>query len=76
MTAAECIGDKEPHERDASSVVINAQSVESESKENENKETVNSDSTLSPEESSAISNSYSITMTMVLTIIGLSGYFI
>ncbi len=76
MTAAECIGDKEPHDRDAASVVLTAQSAESESKEDESKSEQHSDDSASPAENSASSISYSTVMTTVLAVVGFSSYFI
>lgn len=70
MTAAECVGDSEPHERDADSVVINAQSVEA-----EKNDAVEEDATKAASESAAVKYSYS-SMTVFLMIASLVAYFL
>lgn len=71
MTAAECVGDSEPHERDADAVVINAQSIE-----DEKNDAVEEDSTkAAASESAAIKFSYS-SMTVFLMVASLVAYFL
>jgi hypothetical protein len=41
MTAADCIGDREPHDRDISSSVVNAQGAESAEEQKQHSESVN-----------------------------------
>ena len=73
MTAAECVGDKDPHVRDTAGGVLNAQSADSEGEVVEvNKHT--EESAPSVVESAAGSLSYSA-MTFVFAVAGLSSYF-
>lgn len=73
MTAAECVQDEEPHDREDRAILVKAQNVEPELKNEER----NIDSITSPiQENSATSFSYPLYLTFVLTIVGLSGYLI
>lgn len=73
MTAAECLQDDEPHDRDNRALLVNAQNVEPELK----KEEKQADSVSTPvQESSANSFNYPFYLTFVLAIVGFSGYFI
>lgn len=71
MTAAECVEDDEPHDRDTRAVLVNAQTVETE----EAKQEHSANSRISTAQESSASSSYSVCFTLILAFIGLSGFF-
>lgn len=73
MTAAECIEDEDPHDRNDRAVLVTAQNVEPEA----NQEATHADFVSSTvQKNSANSFSYPLYLSFVLAIVGLSGYFI
>jgi hypothetical protein len=74
MTAANCVGDDEPHKRYAE-LPINAQSANSESKMAKGSK-LHADSAFGVQKSSANSLVYSIFMSFVLAVGGFVSYFI
>lgn len=78
MTAAECVEDEEPHDREDRAMLVNAQNVEAKEIDN-SKEITQSENDHSVQQqmaSSANSFSYPLYLTFVLAFVGLSGYFI
>ncbi|KAI8094243.1 hypothetical protein BDF21DRAFT_436186 [Thamnidium elegans] len=72
MTAAECVEDDEPHDRDTRAVLVNAQTVEA---EEESKKEHSANSVDSPAQENSASSSYSVGFTFILALVGLSGFF-